>query len=883
MVYLPPAMPLTPGTRLGPYEILSALGAGGMGEVYRAKDTRLDRTVAIKVLPAHLSSNADLRQRFEREARAVSSLNHPNVCTLHDIGREGNTDFLVMELLEGETLAARLGRGPVPPAELLRYAVEIADALDRAHRSGILHRDLKPGNVMITKTGTKLLDFGLAKGITQAAASPLTAAPTATSPLTAQGTIVGTFQYMAPEQFEGKEADVRSDIFAFGTVLYEMATGKRAFEGKTQASMIAAILEREPAPITSIQPLAPAGLERVVKQCLAKDPDERWQSAGDLKRELKWIAEGGSQAGVPAPAIAPGRRSSLVLVTVVALLVAAGFAAGFLLRKPTTPAVLHATIDLPPQIKLDPENLTLALSPDGRTLAFTGFTTGGNSQIWIRPLDAASAVPLAGTEGATCPFWSPDGRYLGFFADRKLKKVPASGGTSQTLCDAPTGRGGTWSRNGVIVFAPGIFGGLYQIPAAGGTPSALTTAGKEGQTDRLPHFMPDGKHVLFYSGKAVDDGHNGIYALDLATKKISLVMNTNSEAQYLENGYIAYVREGNLQIQPFDPVSLRPKGDPVPIAEKVRFSAYRWTGAVTVSAAGPVIFQTGSGASKDLLTWYDLDGKKLATIGEPTSFGDFTLSPDGQRALVTLSAGDSKPDLWSFDLHRGVGSKFTFTPGFYNGTAWSPDGEQIAYSNYPSIFIKLANGASGERSIFTTSASIIAVNDWSPDGRSIVFSQLGNQAGWDLLTVPVSGGAPQPFLASPANEKNGRFSPDGKWLLYLSDETGRDEVYVVPYPGPGGKWQISSGGAYEAAWLGDGHQIAVTTIEYSLLAVDVQARGSSLAVGASHPLFGGVAIVGAFQITRDGKKILVASPLENTNTSNPLTIVTDWVAELQKK
>jgi Tol biopolymer transport system component len=879
-------MTLASGTRLGPYEILAPLGAGGMGEVYRARDTRLDRMVAVKVLPAHLSSNIDLRQRFEREARAVSSLNHPNICTLHDIGREGETDFLVMEMLEGETLASRLERGPLPTADLLRYAVEIADALERAHRSGIVHRDLKPGNVMITKTGTKLLDFGLAKGIASSAVSSLTAAPTATSPLTAQGSIVGTFQYMAPEQFEGKEADARSDIFAFGSVLYEMATGKRAFEGKSQASLIAAILERDPAPITSLQPLAPATLERVVRQCLAKDPDERWQSAGDLKRELRWIAAGGSQPGDAAPDAAPGaaprRRSSIALWAAASILLAAAFASGFLLQRPRAPAVLRASLDLPPQVNLDPENLTLALSPDGRTLAFTGISPGGISQIWTRPLDSMKAVPLAGTEGATCPFWSPDGRYLGLFADRKLKKVPAAGGTPQTLCDATAGRGGTWSRNGVIVFSPGIFDGLYQVPAAGGTPSPLTAAGKEGMTHRLPHFLPDGKHVLFFSGKATDDGHNGIYALDLVTKATTLVMNVNSEAQYLESGHIAYIRDGNLMIQPFDPGSLRTIGDAVPIAEKIRFSPFRWTGAVTLAAAGPLVFQTGSGESKQLLTWFDLAGKKLATVGEPMANDAFSLSPDGQRALIVVSAGDAKPDLWMIDLNRGVSSKFTFNPGNYGNMSWSPDGARVAYANYPSIFIKSSDGASGERSIFTSDGAPIDVCDWSRDGKTIALSRLDGKTGWDLWMLPTDGVTPHPFLVSPANEQDGRFSPDGKWLLYRSDESGRQEAYVVPYPGPGGKWQISSGGVNDAAWLGDGHQIAVTTIEYKLVAVDVQARGSSLEVGASHPLFDGKSIPGNARLTRDGKRMLVATALD-ANVSNPLTIVTDWAAEIRGK
>jgi serine/threonine protein kinase len=490
-------MSLSPGTRLGPYEILAPLGAGGMGEVYKARDTRLDRTVAVKVLPAHLSFNPEVRARFEREARAVSSLSHPHICTLHDVGRHEEIDFLVMEYLDGETLAHRLEKGPLPLTEVLRHGVEIASALDVAHRSGIVHRDLKPGNIMLTKGGAKLLDFGLARATGLAGtAGDLTHSPTMTRPLTAEGSIVGTFQYMAPEQLEGKEADARSDIFSFGAVLYEMATGRRAFEGKSQASLIAAILEHEPAPISSLQPMAPASFERIVRQCLAKEPDDRWQTAGDLKRELNWIAEG-SQAGVAAPVTQRRRSRERIawgLVAVLSLLSVASVA-GYLARAPKPAPVIRSSIQTPEKQFVS----FVALSPDGTRLVFSAKAVGAQPSLWVRRLDDARSEPIPGTEEATFPFWSPDGRFLAFFADGKLKKVDLAGGPVVTICEAERGVGGTWGRDGTILFAPTPSSPLFRVPSSGGKPAPVTKFDqKRPETmHRYPVFLPDGRHFLY--------------------------------------------------------------------------------------------------------------------------------------------------------------------------------------------------------------------------------------------------------------------------------------------------------------------------------------------------------------------------------------------------
>src|SRR6267378_1190530 len=500
-------MPILSGRRLGPYEILSAIGAGGMGEVYRARDTRLDRIVAIKVLPTHLADRSELRERFEREARTIASLNHPHICTLHDIGQQDGIDYLVMEYLEGETLAQRLLKGPLPLEQVLQYAIEISDALDKAHRKGVTHRDLKPGNIMLTKTGTKLLDFGLAKLKQEVAPVnvQLSEVATADDPLTAKGTIVGTLQYMAPEQLEGKEVDARTDIFAFGAVVYEMATGKKCFEGKSQAGLIAAILQINPPPISSLQPMTPPALDRVVKRCVAKESDDRWQSANDLTNELKWIAESGSEAGVPAPILTDRKSRKRLVWSVVAILLVAALALGaysYLRRAPVNIEPVRFFVSPPGDLAgfgttTSGTTAPVAVSPDGRRLAFVAMGAEGRYLLWIRSLDTLAGQALAGTEGASSPFWSPDSRFIGFFAGGKLKKIEVSGGPPITLCDAPNNRGGTWGRDGVIVFNPANLVALQKVSESGGVPTAATVLGQGETAHMRPSFLPDGQHFLY--------------------------------------------------------------------------------------------------------------------------------------------------------------------------------------------------------------------------------------------------------------------------------------------------------------------------------------------------------------------------------------------------
>jgi len=887
-------MSLPAGTRLGPYEIVSPIGAGGMGEVYKAKDTRLERTVAVKVLPQHLSASPEIRQRFEREAKTISQLSHSNICALYDVGNQDGVEYLVMELLEGETLSDRLGKGSLPLEQTLRFGTQIADALDKAHRQGIVHRDLKPGNVMITKSGVKLLDFGLAKAMAPPVQSAVTSLPTVlgSTPnnLTQEGTILGTFQYMAPEQLEGREADGRTDIFSFGCVLYEMATGKKAFSGASQASLISSIMKEEPAPISAVAPMTPPALERVVRRCLAKDPEDRWQNAGDLGSELKWIAEGGSQTGIAAPVAASGRRRRSWIPWAAALVLGAlGLAAGHFLRAPVSAPVLRASINLPPRMDLEPQNTSLALSPDGRTLAFAGSGPDGKRRLWLRALGGFEVQPLTGTDEATCPFWSPDGRFVGFFADHKLKKVAASGGAVQTICDAPDGRGASWSVQDVIVFAPSPFGGLSRVSAAGGSPTALTKVDKLGATHRLPQFLPDGKHLLFVAGTQTSDRdkETTINALDLASGKTTLVAKENSEGRYAEPGYLLFCREGNLMAQPMDAARLKTTGEAVPIAEHVRFVPLRWSGNFSVSRTGLLVFQSGAVARKGQLNWFDMDGKDLGKVGEPADFFSISLSPDATKASATLAsgAGGALPEIWLYDLGRGVASKFTFGNQGRYFPLWSPDGRQVAYGESAGgIRVKAADGTSEPKTLWPANTNTWP-ESWSPDGKFLVFRlQDPKTGGLDLWLLPLEGDAKaRPLIATPAQETTASVSPDGRWLLYTSDESGRPEVYVVPFPGLGEKRQVSTGGAVRGFWLGDRQIGVVQPPDNKFFAVDVDISGSSLAVGAAHPLLGGKPLPrGPGDVTRDGKRLLVAVPLDE-DASPQISLVTDWAAELKKK
>ena len=658
-------MTLATGTKLGPYEIQSALGAGGMGEVYRARDTRLDRTVAIKILPEHLSGSPDARQRFDREARAISGLNHPNICTLHDVGHQDGVDFLVMEFLEGETLADRLMKGPLPLDQLLKCAVEICDGLEKAHRSGVVHRDLKPGNVMLTKAGAKLMDFGLAKAVSQADLPPsaLTAtlvSPAANRPLTAQGTIVGTFQYMAPEQIEGKDADARSDIFALGAVLYEMAAGKRAFAGKTTASVVAAILASEPQPISAVQPMAPAALDQVIRICLAKDPGERWQSVHDVKLQLRAIAAGGSQAG--AQAVSPRRRDRagwIIASALLLLLLTAGAAWWMNARRVPTAMYFSSTAPFPAN--------SVALSPDGKVVAMVAYSDQGNKYvIWTQAVGGRTATVVPGTEDASLPFWSPDGRWIGFFSQGRLKKVDLlSGRSAQVLCDAPGGRGGAWNRDGTILF--GLpFGPLYRVPSSGGTPVALTKldVSRSEASHRWPAFLPDGKHFVYlaanFSGQF---DKNAIFVGSLDSDEKKFVVSASSNAAYADPGYLLYLRDDALVAQHFDVRNYVLSGEPRTLSDSVRYSPQIDLAVFDVAGKSTLVVQTGRGTAKSQLLWFDRSGKQVGAVSSPGMFANPSLSPDGQRVAVDQIDSDGRHvNIWIHELANDAVARLGFDP-----------------------------------------------------------------------------------------------------------------------------------------------------------------------------------------------------------------------------
>ena len=900
-------MGLSSGTKLGPYEIVAPLGAGGMGEVYRARDTRLERSVAVKILPQHLADKAEASERFEREARTISSLNHPNICQLHDVGQQDGVRYLVMELLEGETLADRLRRGPLPFEQVLRYGAEIADGLHAAHRRGVVHRDLKPGNVMLTKSGAKLMDFGLAKGIIQPSlvSEGLTATLTSShaTPLTQQGTIVGTFQYMAPEQIEGKEADARSDIFSFGAVLYEMVRGKRAFEGKTLVSVAAAILEKEPEPIRG-QPLTPASLERVIRKCLAKDPDARWQSAGDLASELRWIAEG-SVSGVHTASPISVRRGArvrewfawifcaLAIIAVIVLSLVLGFSGG---EKP----VVRMQIATPEKLQFNfvgDNGGPPVISPDGKNVVFAARAEGKN-QLFLRPLDKLKPQPIAGTEDGTFPFWSPDSRSIAFFVEGKLKRADLAGGPPVTICDAPVGRGGSWSTNGMIVFSPTFTEALLQVPATGGIPTAATKLSDKYTTHRWPWFLPDGHHFLYLAANhaATTSTTTAVFWASLDGRDNKLLFTSPSNAIYA-SGHLLYVRDNTLMAQPFDGSSGQLQGDPVPLNDDVQVDGTVWRGTFSASDNGALVYQPGVLGARHRLTWFDRSGKELGSVSGPDAFSLMELSPDDRKVAVTI--GDPVGMIWIYDMLHNSRTRFTFGNDSNVDAIWSRDGKKIAYlegdvnNAFSRKVIVKASDGSGEATqlldIGTVHTLQQELNDWSPDLRYILYESgtVGEGNGIDLWLLPLSGDKPFPLLSSPGDQQFAQFSPDGRWVAYSSSETGRPEIYVVPFPATGSKWQISTNGGTRPRWRRDGKEI-VFEVEGSgkVMSAQVNGRGPNFEVGEVRPLFETTNLPpnnagSQWSLTSDGQRLLAITTGETG--ALPLTVIQNWTGDLKRK
>ena len=886
---------LAAGSKLGPYEIQSPLGAGGMGEVYRARDTRLDRTVAVKILPSHLSDNPEAKQRFDREARTISSVTHPNICTLHDVGHQDGTDYLVMEFLEGETLADRLRKGPLPVESLLRFGIEICDGLERAHRSGVVHRDLKPGNVMLTKSGAKLMDFGLAKAslanaqVVSAMTATLTTPP-GSHPLTAQGTVVGTFQYMSPEQVEGREADARSDIFALGAVLYEMTTGKRAFEGKTAASAMAAVLEREPAPISSVQPMTPPALERLVKICLAKDPDERWQTAHDVKLQLKHIAEGASQSsGTAVPVLQRKHKpmwASLLAGILGVIALGAGGLAYFESQRQLP--LLRLQINPPDrmQYNLSGDNAGPAmLSPDGRLVVYSANGANG-TQLFIRALDSLTPQPLPGTEGGTFPFWSPDSRSVGFFTPDKLKRIEISGGAPVSLCDSTLGRGGSWGTDGTIIAALSYNAGLSRVSASGGPPNFVTKIDNVTYSShRWPWFLPDGKHFIYLAvnHNSPESPETGLYFASLDGKENRLLFHTLSSAIYVP-GYLLFQRDNSLVAQPFDASAGRVSGDPETLSEIVQYDASLWRANLSASTHGMLVYASGTSSGIEALAWYDRTGKRLGTAGDPGGFFDLDLSPDETKLAVT-EANTSIATIWVHDLTSKLKTRLTFNGGAHITPIWSPDGKEVAFtSNQQSaISIKEVGGSALERTLLSAPSPMYqGVTDWSRDGRYIMY-EYGPGVNSQLWLVPLFGDhKPFAYTGSSQQERGGVFSPDGRWVAYMSNESGRPEIYVGPFPWTGAKWQISNSSGASPRWRADGKELYYFDFA-GIRAVEVDGSGSAFRAGNSTLLFSMPqrGLSREFAPAKDGQRFIVIAPSEGTSQS--LTLVQNWTAELKKK
>ncbi|HET7451167.1 MAG TPA: protein kinase, partial [Thermoanaerobaculia bacterium] len=873
------------------------LGAGGMGEVYRARDTRLDRLVAIKVLPAHLSENSDARARFQREAKAISGLTHPHICTLHDVGQHDGVDYLVMELLEGGTLADRLDSGPLPLEQVFRYGVEIADALERAHRAGVVHRDLKPGNVMLTKSGVKLLDFGLARmsapksGVGELSALP-TAAPS--RPLTEAGTVMGTVQYMAPEQLEGKEADARTDIFALGCILYEMATGRKAFSGASHASLITAIMSGEPAPISSLAPMTPPALDRLVRICLAKDPDERWQSAHDVKSELQWIAQAGSQAGLPA-VVATRRKSRERLVWSAALVAAAILGAiAARLWHPAPPTTGATRFEIHPPFG---EFLSAAcLSPDGRTLLFAAPDASGARKLWLRPLDSVEPRPVADAKDLSeIGAWSPDGRSLAVPSGQKIIRIDLASGASQVVCATQTTFGLSWGAKGDLVFTSFYGSGIESVRASGGTPTPVTTLDRNaGEVAHLwPRFLPDGRRFVFFVRmKRGKEAHEGwIASASLDGKGVKRILLADSFVGVSE-GRLLYTIAGVLYAQPFDSSALRVRGDPTAIsAHPVIEGSIVYP---TIEVGGPNLVFRSDPPKLRRLELVDRNGREIAQVGSSEPYERLvSISRDGRRALILRrnpERGDD--DIWSVDLERGTGARSGTAVEEEQNPVWSPDGSRFVFGwdrDGPyDLAIRQFDGSKPDALLVRSDYDKVA-EDWSRDGRFIVYRSYDpkQQEGIRLLTV--GSRAPAATLPGTAQGSNAQISPDGGWILFLSSESGRREIYVQRFPDGAAREQVSVDGGGSPRWSPDGKEIFFVSLDGKMMAASFDSAGAIPKISLPRPLFPVSRVqleegypgtqASDWDVAPDGRFLMLLPVSEKDATV--LTVVLNWAAGLE--
>ena len=881
------------------YKITSKIGEGGMGEVYRATDAKLGRDVAIKVIPDAFARDADRMTRFAREAQILALLNHPNIAAIY--GLEDRA--LVMELVEGPTLAERIAQGPIPLEEALPIVRQIAEALEYAHERGIIHRDLKPANIKLTGPASghpgqvKILDFGLAKAMTSEAISgDPEASPTLTLRATMAGVIMGTAAYMSPEQARGKPVDRRADIWAFGVVLVEMLTGHSMYSGETVSETLAAVMMTEP-DVGSL-PALPAGVRTLIRRCLTKDPRRRLRDIGEAR-----IALDERELAMAEPAAAPAspaqsRRGALAWIVAAVLgLALVSLAAVHLREKPAELPVVRVALEPPEKTVFSPygnSSSPALVSPDGRRIVFSATPADGKFQLWVRALDALAAQPLPGTEGGVPVFWSPDSRSIGFSADDKLKKIDAAGGPPLTLAGAPAVRGGAWSREGVILFAPTATSPLMRVAAAGGAATPATKFAPGEDTHRFPWFLPDGRHFLFEAGISSGREHATIRIGSLDSPESKVLLEADSNAIYAQ-GYVLFLRETTLMAQPFDAQRLALTGEAAPLAEQVQhlFTILsNQYGLFSASETGLLAYQAGAESLNLRLTWLDRNGKRLATAGDAANLGRMQLSPDQKSAAVAVTEANNT-DIWIYDLVRGLRTRFTFDPAVEREAVWSPNGRTIVFSSnrkgHFDLYRKASDGTGAEELLYSDGLDKYPTS-WSPDGKFLLYTASGDhKTGQDIWVLPLAAGVkPFPLLQTPFSELHAQFSPDGRWVAYQSNESGRSEIYVIPFSpeggAPGGKRQVSTAGGVLVRWRQDGKQLFYIAPDHKLMAAEVGAKGGSFEAGQVTALFGGLLTGQGFlyDVADGGQRFLAVLPPEQSPATKPLIVVQNWTAGLKR-
>ncbi len=890
-------MAIEAGIKLGRYEIRSKLGEGGMGEVYLARDTQLGRDVAVKVLPSTFSADADRLHRFEQEACAASALNHPNILIVHDVGTHEGSPYVVSELLEGQTLRQRISGVSLPQRKAIDYALQISHGLAAAHEKGIVHRDLKPDNIFITKDGrVKILDFGIAK-LTGAGNTDLSQTSIPTRRVdTDPGKVMGTVGYMSPEQVKGRAVDHRSDIFSFGAILYEMLSGRRAFHGESAAETMSAILKEDPSDLSETNQRILPALERLVNHCLEKNPEERFHSASDLGFALEALSGSAALSGSTATELAVAlpasyrKRRALLAWSAAALFLIAAFALAALYLRRTPVEQGHAIrffISPTEQASFS----SSAISPDGRRLVVQVRDSSGKTLLWLRSLDSLTTQPLAGTDSAAFPFWSPDSQSIGFFAGGRLKKIDISGGPPQTLCDVSTGGGGAWNRDGIIIFTPDISSTLYRVSASGGVPTAISTLDESRQeiSHKWPQFLPDGKHFIYLAQSALAE-NTAVYVGTLDSKENKRLLSTRGQAVYTPPGYLLFLRERTLMAQSFDAEKLLLTGEPFPLTEQVGLNTVLGLASFSVSDNGVLSYMASVFAGGRPML-FDREGKSLSPVGPTGEYFNVFFSPDEKRVAAAITDSQSGTrDVWLLDIARGTPTRFTFDRADDFLPLWSPDGSRIVFASdrdgSGNLYQKAANGTGNEELLLKTNERKWP-SDWSRDGRFIIYTDLSQKTKADLWVLPMTGEQqPMPFLQTPFNEDHARFSPDAGFIAYASDESGKFEVYVQTFPASGGKWLVSTGGGAQPRWRRDGKELFYLAPDRKLMAVDVKIQASTFEAGVPRPLFQ-TRVVGypnprnVYDVSADGQRFLFITPLEET-VSAPITVVANWTADLKR-